>query len=283
MELFKSYYKIHTFENFGSILEYNLRTKKYNNGICKLVKYSFSNKKGLLTNNKHNGSFTQDQLDRKLDLYLKKVRTNIIDLALNNDSWEYFITLTFDDKFFTNQTYSHEEAIDLLKKWINNQSHQNKCFTYLLVAELQSCGKLHFHGLISNVPKWKFKESRYPLDYKIKSKRGKLIIINGKQIYNLVNYKLGFTTISFIENTEKVSNYISKYATKDLIRLKNKKRYWYSRNLEKPKQDFLFIDTNLKEYLEGSSVDYYNEFIKESCSLEVAQVSENKLPIIDNM
>lgn len=46
---------------------------------------------------------------------------------------------------------------------------------------------------------------------------GCLIKKNGLQIYNLTNYKLGFTTISEIQDQEKVSNYISKYATKVLV------------------------------------------------------------------
>lgn len=291
--LFLRYNKIHNINDYGCISEYNTRAKYFNNGTIKLLKYSFPCFKGKILNNKHNGSFSQDQLDRKTKKYLKVVRTNIIDLALNYDKWEYFITLTFDTKHLNrkvrgakivvNYGYSHNLAIDCLRRWLDNQKKRNPDFVYLLVPEFHQSGRLHFHGLVSNVPTWEFKESRYPLDYKIISKRNELIIINGKQIYNLINYKLGFTTISYVESCEKVSNYISKYATKDLITLKNKKRYWFSRNLEKPKTDFFIIDSNLKEYLEGSCVDYYNEFKKEDCSIEVAQLSGNKLPIIDIM
>lgn len=285
MNIFDKYNVIRNFHD-GSVIEYNTRFKIFTTGMVKILRYSFSCCKGKAVNNKHNGSYTSDQLERKTNMYLKKVRTNIIDLALNNNNWEYFVTLTFDDKEFTNSIYSHDEAISLLKKWINNQHNQNKSMKYLIVAELTSTGRLHFHGLFSNVPKWEFKESRYPLDYKIKSLRGELIIIEGKQIYNLLNYDLGFTTISMVENVEKVSNYISKYATKDLIKIKNKKRYWYSRNLIRPKEEFYTIDSNLADYLSSGSVDdydidYYKEFKKESCSIEVAELLENKLPIID--
>ena len=101
------------------------------------------------------------------------------------------------------------------------------------------------------------------------------------QIYNLTNYKLGFTTISEIQDQEKVSNYISKYATKELITIKHKKRYWYSRNLEKPKieYDYLWEALTLEEYLKDEKLSYYNKFDKIDCSIEVAQ----SLPIIDIM
>lgn len=274
MELFKKYNIIHNLDNYGVVSEYNTRSKTFSNGVVKLIKYSFPCYKGKIVNNKHNGSFSQYQLDRKLEKYLKKVKTNIIDLAFNYDKWEFFITLTFNDKEIGD--YSHENVIKCLSKWINNQKHQNRDFTYLLVPEFHKSGRLHFHGLVAHVPKWEFEEGR-------SAKTGRLLKVNGLQIYNLKNYKLGYTTISKIQSQEKVSNYISKYATKDLIKIKNKKRYWYSRNLQKPKLEYFCIDTNLKEYIEGSNIDYYNEFKKVDCSLEVAQLSENKLPIIDKM
>lgn len=254
----------------GTIIEYNTKFKTFKNGVVKINKNTFSNFKGVCVNNKHNGSLSSDQLDLKTQKYLKKVKTNIIDLAFNYDEWEYFITLTFNDKEIGE--YSHENAINCLTKWIDNQKHQNKNFTYILVPEFHSSGRLHFHGLVAHVPKWKLEESR-------SAKTGRLLKVNGLQIYNLINYKLGFTTISKVQSQDKVSNYISKYATKDLIKLKNKKRYWYSRNLQKPKEEFFMIDTTLKEYIKDMNVDFYKEFKKEDCSIEVASI----LPIIDSM
>lgn len=254
--------------------EYNTSLKFFTNGTIKLVKTSFSKYKGLCVNNRHNGTFTEEQKDEKVKKYLKIVKTNIIDLALNYNSWEYFITLTFD--FREIGEYSHERAIELLTKWIDNQKHQNRGFTYILVPEFHKSGRLHFHGLVSHVPKWKLEEARNPLT-------NRLIKVNGLQIYNLSNYKLGFTTISKIQDQEKVSNYISKYATKDLITLKNKKRYWYSRNLAKPNVEFIKIDTSLKEFINGTSVNYYNVFLKDNSHIEVASLSGNQLPIIDTV
>ncbi len=83
---------------------------------------------------------------------------------------------------FTKGEYSHEEAIDLLTKWINNQKHQNRNMSYILVPEFhKKSGHLHFHGLIGNVPKWKFSKAVNP-------HTGKLIKLNNTQIYNLDNY-----------------------------------------------------------------------------------------------
>lgn len=249
--------------------EYNSTKKIFSNGLVKIKKTSFSNLKGIYRENQHNGTMSEQKREEKNKKYLKNVKTNIIDLALNYSNWEYFITLTFDDKEVGE--YSHEKAISQLTKWIDNQKHQNRQMTYLLVPEFHESGRLHFHGLISNVPKWKFSEARYPKDYKIKNFRGKLIKKNGLQIYNLDNYKLGFTTISKVQDQQKVSNYISKYATKELITLKSKKRYWYSRNLEKPILEYEYIENNLYEHLKDEQLDYFDYFEKENCLIEVAQ------------
>ena len=80
------------------------------------------------------------------------------------------------------------------------------------------------------------------------------------------------------EEPEKVSNYISKYATKELITLKHKKRYWYSRNLEKPKIEYDYLLGTLEEHLKDKNLSYYNKFEKVDCLTEVAQ----SLPIIDS-
>ena len=57
---------------------------------------------------------------------------------------------------------------------------------------------------------------------------------NGKPIYNLANWKLGFSTVTQVQDTTRVSHYIAKYITKDLCAVtKGKRRYWASRNCRK--------------------------------------------------
>lgn len=242
-----------------NLVFYNTKITKFSNGSVKYKRNSFLTVKGFCNGNQHTGTYSIEKCDAKTKKYLKKVKENIIDLAFNYSNWEYFITLTFD---FENEVYSHDKAIELLSKWLNNQRHQNKNMIYLLVPEFHKKGRLHFHGLIAHVPNWKFEEARYP--------SGRLIKKNGVQIYNLINYDLGFTTISKIQSQEKVSNYISKYATKELITLKSKKRYWYSRNLKKPLVDFDYFNSSLSDCLDINNLSYYNKFERENCSIEIA-------------
>lgn len=245
---------------------YNLTLKKYSDNLVKCKRTSFSNIKGICLYNQHNGKCSQEELEEKGRAYLKKVKTNIIDLAYNNkDRFDYFITLTFSDKEIGE--YSHEKAIELLTKWINNQKKQNSNMSYILVPEFHKSGRLHFHGLVGNVPKWKMSKAINP-------HTKKLIKVNNTQIYNLDNYKLGYTTISKIKSKEKVTNYISKYATKELITLKSKKRYWYSRNLVKPMIQLSYIDTNLQEFFKDKNVVYSDVFTREDSSIELLNFQE---------
>lgn len=63
------------------------------------------------------------------------------------------------------------------------------------------------------------------------------IVKNGKEIYNIDSrsFKYGLTTATKIADTEKVSNYITKYITKESVRMsKGRHRYLCSKNLTKP-------------------------------------------------
>lgn len=239
---------------------YNTKEKIYKNGLRKLKKTSFDVVKGKTNNNSKNGTSTLEELEKYEKRHLKEKKEKILDLALNNDNWEYFVTLTFKDCPLLG--YSHDRCLELLKLWINNQKHQNPDMRYLIVAEFHKSGRLHFHGIFSNVPKWKLAKATNP-------KNGKNLVINGTQIYNLTNYKLGYTTVSKVKYQDRVSSYISKYITKELMHLRFKKAFWYSRNLEKPLNDYHYYDSDLKEVFKNEKILFNDKVNKSDCHIEV--------------
>lgn len=248
-------------KQLGVLVLYNTISKTYANGLVKLKKSSYGSIKGRVGMNNKTGCSTMEELEKYNQKHLKEKKEKIMDLALNNSHWQFFVTLTFNDKEFKNGVYSHDEALELLRKFINNQKHQNPFMSYLMVAEFHKSGRLHFHGLFANVPKWNLIPARYP-------NSNRLIKENGKQIYNLENYKLGYTTVSEIESQEKVANYISKYISKELMNLKFKKAFWYSKDLEKPKVDYNYYESDLKEIF-TQNVKYNDMFIREDCKVEL--------------
>ena len=78
----------------------------------------------------------------------------------------------------------------------------------------------------------------------------------GRIIYNLTNYKLGYTTATIIDSVEASQHYITKYISKDLIELsKGKKRYWVSKNLKRPIENEYFVEENEFRNLKIDIVD----------------------------
>lgn len=68
---------------------------------------------------------------------------------------------------------------------------------------------------------------------------------NGKIVYNLDDWKLGFSTATKVTDTYKVSNYITKYITKDLCAITpGKQRYFVSKSIPKPKIFIALIDSD---------------------------------------
>ena len=108
-----------------------------------------------------------------------------------------------------------------LSQWLKNMKKQCPDMIYIVVPEQHKSGRWHFHGLFANVDNMKFVDSG--------------IVQNGKRVYNVGKYRLGFSTATHIEDLSKTVSYLCKYITKDLcVNTKGKKRYWASRNVKLP-------------------------------------------------
>ena len=247
-------YKILKNDYQGVVAEYNTTVKVFPDGKKHIRYTSFSNLKGQGRVVVHNGSSTEEEIERYNTINLLRRRTNISDLAYANacvKPWEYFVTLTFDDNFVEN-SYSHEKVTKYLSNWLHYQKKKNPSMRYLIVPELHKSGRIHFHGVFSDVKNWRLSPA-------VNSKTGEYIYQNGSQVFNLDNYKLGFTTVSKVKNIEAVSHYISKYITKELLNLKHKKNVWHSKNLIKPKTTYHLVKKeDINSYIENNNynIDY---------------------------
>ena len=79
----------------------------------------------------------------------------------------------------------------------------------------------------------------------------------------------GWTNNSFlytkVKDTKKVANYVLKYITKDMIKdIKNRKRYWVSRNLDKIEEHTYLIDYG---NYDDTVTDLLAEFVKRNKSV----------------
>lgn len=145
--------------------------------------------------------------------------------------WEYFITLTYSPDKIENR-YDFSLCMKKVHYWIDNcRRRKANELLFLLVPEQHKDGAWHVHGLLCNTTGLTFTDSGKRYD--------------GKIVYNLDDWKLGFSTATKVTDTYKVSNYITKYITKDLCAIiPGKQRYFVSKSILKPKTFTALIDTD---------------------------------------
>lgn len=187
------------------------------------------------------------------------IRSNnhIQNLARKNcHIWNCFITLTYAENVTdieqTNKDFNY---------WVSNVRKLKKDFKYLAVPEFQKRGAVHYHVL-----------SNLILDdviiFNQKIKKGDAI--NYDTLYDIKYWNKGFCRVDFVKGDfKKIFSYLTKYMLNDIDnRLFGKRRYFYSRNLDKPITNYcndLDIDyiTNLlnDKELEFSSI-YLDRYTK---------------------
>lgn len=148
--------------------------------------------------------------------YLYEVKRRIKDYVRSND-FKYFVTFTFGKNRKDNQ-----EKFKQLNNWLRYMKDKHGLFDYILVPDLHKTGEIHFHGVFGEC-------GIEMVDSGVKHK--------GRTIYNIPEWRHGFSTVSLIEHRGKTANYlVDKYITKGNIKIvpKGKKNYWSSKGLRKP-------------------------------------------------
>lgn len=186
-----------------------------------------------------------------------RTRRVIYDLCMSNQ-WEYFVTFTFSKD--TVDRYSYEECSKKMIYWINNVKKKfSPDLKYVVVPEQHKDGAWHFHGVFSDVGSLSFVDS---------GKKDK----KGRVIYNLYEYKFGWTTATEITDNIATCLYIQKYISKDMCKtLANKKRYWCSRNLERPKEEKKMLRMDLEEFEKSIEMEDYKKRLIEGDYYNISQ------------
>lgn len=222
-------------------MEYNCRLYSYPSGNhVTFFKKTVTRKEKDIDNDtvkKENTHFTKSHVDenrtQEAEAHSKNVslsasKNRIYNIARSN-TWQWFITLTFDRN--NNDSSDYEIVTRRLKTFLNHLQ-QRKCpdMKYLIVSELHADKEhYHFHGLLSNVDNLRF---CFPGKFDKKE----------NPIFNILDWTYGFTTATQVKDTNRASSYITKYVTKDIdLKLKNKKRYLCSRNIDRTEPEFMMM------------------------------------------
>ena len=177
---------------------------------------------------------------------LSRARKDLRRLINSNiEKYSKFLTLTFKENVL-DLDYANNE----FKKFIKRLNYHYKIkVRYSVVIEFQERGAIHYHCLLYNLTQK----------------------INVKELSGIWNN--GFIKINAIDNVDNVGAYVCKYMTKvDDERLKGRKMYFNSRNLNKPQE---IKDNDLIDALAGSlsnqSPKYENVFSNEYNDIQYKQ------------
>lgn len=184
--------------------------------------------------------------DDNIQRSVRRTKTVIKDYVDYNE-FNLFVTFTFSPKkvnrFDMNACYRK------MSTWLHNIKVDYDDFAYLIVPEKHKNGAIHFHALFKNFPNDKLKKTT--------------VFQNNKQVYNLTNFRSGFTNAQFIDdNKQSIAGYLTKYITKDMQKIHNRKRYWSSRNLSLPEKRYNVIyDLGLTRKISDLTEVFQNEYL----------------------
>lgn len=176
----------------------------------------------------------------------------------NMEEWKSFITLTFEENVI-----DLKEANKKFRYYIDKVQRLKKDFKYLCITEFQKRGAIHYHLLTNLECDSKF-IPRQPIKnlYNPSSRKWKEL-----EYYDLPYWIDGYSSAEPMDSdSKKVVGYISKYMTKDVDnRLFNRHRYFYSRNLNRPKESYINIENikhsnYLKKIIQDKELIYQNEY-----------------------
>lgn len=189
--------------------------KEYSD-IYKLTVFKFKKSRFVSVSGKKNNDnrFQESGIERSV----RRSRLMVLDYILSND-FDLFVTFTFNPKKV--DRYDLQACYLKMQSWLwREQRKSGNAMQYIIVPEKHKDGAIHFHAVMS----------RYPGELKKTN-----VIQNNRRVYNLSSYRYGFTNVQYLDgDRQKVAAYICKYITKDMITISNRRRYWCSKNLQKP-------------------------------------------------
>ena len=153
----------------------------------------------------------------------KRSKDAIFEIASANE-WSYMVTFTVDgDKV---NRYDREAVKKAFFGWLYDMS-KRKGLKALIIPEYHKDKAIHFHGLINDSLEmvhsgtYKIDGIKSPVKLSTLKKKGLTPESETvRDVYNVVNYKLGFSTAVRLDgNATRVAFYMTKYCTKDLEKI----------------------------------------------------------------
>lgn len=175
---------------------------------------------------------------------IKRARDKVFDIARLNE-WKYFITITFNGSEY--EFKDPQFVAKKLRDWLRNRAKRNG-LKYLLIPEYHKKGGIHCHAFINDVLQVVDSGTRLVEGY---NKPVKLDTVSRKNlkvrniVYNIPDWKYGFSTAIEVDNNVAFSYYITKYITKG-----NKKifgNYYWSGGGVVREPEYIYTNSNFND------------------------------------
>lgn len=204
---------------------------------------------GVLLKNRDSANFSN--LRYNLMRSCQRAKDTIFNLALSN-TWRYFVTLTFSPEVVVR---SDCQAVKYLwKKYRQSLQLLFPDIRILTIPEFHKDGKcLHFHILLGNCDLSSLMTPAV--------QNGEYIYTNrGQQVFNLENYKYGFSTVIETDSSYKsISYYLTKYVSKNFGAMPyNSRKYFSTRNLDRREVEYEAIHSSTQDFLNKLCHDNYD-------------------------
>ncbi|UBH14309.1 rolling circle replication-associated protein [Macrococcus armenti] len=201
---------------------YDFKVKAYNNGVCKVIKYKNYRKKSntFIHQKKRLKKSTKEEKEAQKKRHVFEIKNLIKDYILCNIFTEFW-TLTFDPKKFGGEV-SDELAYSTMHTFLKKLRRKYGKFNYIAIPERHKSGQIHWHMVTGNLNVELIDSGK---------------TFRNQKIYNCNEWEHGFTNVQKMRSKSKVSSYVTKYITKDLLYSpvrKHKCKYWCSKGLELP-------------------------------------------------
>ena len=138
----------------------------------------------------------------------RRAKISAFDKILCNPDLDTFATFTYAPEFVENKA-DWDACYRYLKNWLSNRV-QRDGLKYVIVPERHKSGDIHFHGILNS--------SALDLSRAISPKSGRPLSHKGNPLFNIPDWRGGFTSAEIIQggaqDREKVAKYIFKYMGK---------------------------------------------------------------------
>lgn len=171
------------------------------------------------------------------DFSVRRARRRLFDLVSCNPDCNMMATLTLNGQDFPRDNWA--VVVPRLSTWLDNMQRRHG-LKYILVPEYHKDGKsIHFHGFVN--------EDSLKLSRAFNPKTAKPLFQNGRAVYNIDNWKYGFTTAVRVGKSEldqsSSAKYVLKYVTKNSEKIGGR-YYLHGGSLAEPTFEYFNTDFN---------------------------------------